>query len=81
MAGGVTTRGGDERVNVLAEDAALFGRGGGVEKTEKGSPGSCFAFGCAIAVVGADSKIEKSASAHESTIGSGFIGARGGVIG
>ena len=63
-------RGGDDRVNVLAEDAELVGRGG-VWKTENESAGSGFGFAwLVIGAVAADSKIEKSASAHESAIGS-----------
>lgn len=74
MAGGVTFRGGDERVNVLADDAELVGRGG-VRKTENESVGSGVGFAWLVAPVGADSKIEKSASAHESIMGSFRVGA------
>jgi hypothetical protein len=67
-------------VEVLADEAALTERGGGVLKTEKGSEGSglgCGGVGVTAGTV--DSKKEKSASAQASTVGStGTTGAGGG---
>lgn len=65
-------------MKVFAEDATLEGLGG-VSKTEKGSDGSRVA--CAGALdAGADSKKEKSASAHASTVDSFGIAENGGGV-